>query len=295
MLKRVFNSLCGVLLLMCCSLGLAEESNPASQDSNPVQEQSRKARKKFFPGIPLGYPSTMPKGVYNVGCEQPMSEAEKKAESDYKLSLYPKILQNWVIPANYQGEKPILGITIEPTGELREIRVLKSSGDAAMDAEAIHAVQKSAPFGPLPTVGEERPPALEQVISYEVAQLKTNPRSEAEMDRLSKSLGNHIPRWIGEINKTIIARWTPPTNQTSNKQVIVVMLVDMKSGRIYKRKISVTSCDPEMDKAALAAIDASSPLPIPAPGFVYLADVITVEYVFNNEVSFIRRAKPSKP
>jgi colicin import membrane protein len=77
------------------------------------------------------------------------STARDKALAEYVNRIRAKVRQNWILPADLQGNPQCTFKVVQlPTGEVIDVRLLKSSGNAAYD-EAVHrAILKSSPLPP---------------------------------------------------------------------------------------------------------------------------------------------------
>lgn len=68
-----------------------------------------------------------------------------------KDQRYPEIARR----LGWEGEV-VLQVTLKPSGELVEVKVLKSSGRDALDSEAISKIKRRVPFPPINGLAEER-------------------------------------------------------------------------------------------------------------------------------------------
>jgi colicin import membrane protein len=77
------------------------------------------------------------------------STARDKALAEYVNRIRAKVRQNWILPQDLQGNPQCTFQVVQlPTGEVIDVRLLKSSGNAAYD-EAVHrAILKSSPLPP---------------------------------------------------------------------------------------------------------------------------------------------------
>ena len=69
----------------------------------------------------------------------------------YMKGLHQKLKSNWNPPNDSKDKKVIILFKINKKGELVSCEVYKSSGSTNLDQSAIDAVNKTAPFEPLPT------------------------------------------------------------------------------------------------------------------------------------------------
>lgn len=81
--------------------------------------------------------------------------ARDKALAEYVNRIRAKVRQNWILPQDLQGNpQAVFKVVQLPTGEVIDVRLIKSSGNAAYD-EAVHrAILKSSPL-PQPASREQ--------------------------------------------------------------------------------------------------------------------------------------------
>lgn len=91
---------------------------------------------------------------------QPLS-AGPKADPSYVIKIRTKIRSNIVLPPGIQGNpETIFDVVQFPTGEVRDLRLRKSSGNPALDQAVERAIRKSSPL-PLPDSPGQFKPNLE--------------------------------------------------------------------------------------------------------------------------------------
>jgi colicin import membrane protein len=77
--------------------------------------------------------------------------ARASALGEYIARIQAKVRGNWILPQDLQGNpEAIFLVTQLPTGEVLNIKVLKSSGNPAYDTAVERAILKSSPL-PLPS------------------------------------------------------------------------------------------------------------------------------------------------
>lgn len=86
----------------------------------------------------------------------------------YMDNLRNKIKRNWDPPKNKENNDVILKFKIARDGSLMETNIIKSSNSMAIDRAAIKALNKSAPFGPLPKQFKEESVDVEFTFDYNV-------------------------------------------------------------------------------------------------------------------------------
>lgn len=79
------------------------------------------------------------------------NNSENKSEIDrYKTLILQQIQQNWIMPQQIDNLFCILEIRLAPGGVVLGVKLIKSSGNEALDHSAIAAVNKATPL-PVPT------------------------------------------------------------------------------------------------------------------------------------------------
>lgn len=67
----------------------------------------------------------------------------------YKALILQQIQQNWIMPQNVQNLSCVLQVELAPGGMVLNVKLVKSSGNDALDRSAIAAVNKASPL-PVP-------------------------------------------------------------------------------------------------------------------------------------------------
>jgi colicin import membrane protein len=79
------------------------------------------------------------------------SAARASALGEYIGKIQAKVRGNWILPQDLQGNPEAIFLVIQlPTGEVLNIKLLKSSGNPAYDTAVERAILKSSPL-PLPS------------------------------------------------------------------------------------------------------------------------------------------------
>ncbi len=68
----------------------------------------------------------------------------------YLDALRQQVAHHWHPEASHSSEQTIVGFSISRTGQVTDIRILRSSGSTLTDQAAVTAVERASPFGPLP-------------------------------------------------------------------------------------------------------------------------------------------------
>ncbi|MBU1349462.1 TonB C-terminal domain-containing protein, partial [Patescibacteria group bacterium] len=78
----------------------------------------------------------------------------------YYSNLKAKVHRHWVLPENagskLRGLEAIVVLRIRQDGHLERVWLEKSSGNLRLDSSAIRAVERAAPFSPLPSEARGR-------------------------------------------------------------------------------------------------------------------------------------------
>jgi colicin import membrane protein len=79
------------------------------------------------------------------------SAARESALGQYTALIRAKVRGNWILPQDLQGNPEAVFLVIQlPTGEVLNVKLLKSSGNPAYDTAVERAILKSSPL-PLPS------------------------------------------------------------------------------------------------------------------------------------------------
>lgn len=134
--------------------GVADNKTGLSLNSNYSFAYSTVSApmKNIQQGTPIYY-------AHNYVCKQlkktppPQEKLLNTQEPDfepYMRELQKTIRQNWDPPKGKDSKKVVLLFKLGLDGSLINYHVMQSSGSQAVDRAAIHALQLSAPFKPLP-------------------------------------------------------------------------------------------------------------------------------------------------
>jgi TonB family protein len=81
----------------------------------------------------------------------------------YMADLQRRIKRNWFPPRTATSSRTVTHFTLDKEGNLLDCRIQESSGSAATDKSGILAVQRTAPFAPMP---EGSPPTSEVEFTF---------------------------------------------------------------------------------------------------------------------------------
>lgn len=81
---------------------------------------------------------------------------ETKASYEILDAMTTRITKSWKRPYSYQGGLEVyLRMTLEPNGELKNVRIVRASGNDAFDRSALSAVKDASPFNEIVGVDDE--------------------------------------------------------------------------------------------------------------------------------------------
>lgn len=133
----------------------------AARDKTPTKDPSEITREDLFSGVP----STFPQESQNTQDYLGARDVNKKEDTvelsttEYKyISYFAKLKRQiegvWGYPqeSRMKGEQGQLYLvfTIKRNGELANVELLRSSGYARLDQEAMRAIRAASPFAPFP-------------------------------------------------------------------------------------------------------------------------------------------------
>ena len=71
--------------------------------------------------------------------------------SEYLAGMESRVKPNWNPASRQEDRRTVLTFNIQKNGQVTGLTVVQSSGLAEVDRESIEAIEKSAPFPPLPS------------------------------------------------------------------------------------------------------------------------------------------------
>lgn len=137
-----------------------EEDAPAdvavtepTEEPEPPQPEMKAQEKVEIPG----WARTLEPG-YDVragqqGTAQPTEQASRARGGDaYLNAMGKRIVANVVYPAEARGEAGVMVVTliVNRTGTLENARMVRSTGNQALDRAGMEAISRSMPFAPFP-------------------------------------------------------------------------------------------------------------------------------------------------
>lgn len=88
----------------------------------------------------------------------------------YLNDLQTNIKSNWHPNYTKYSQNAILGFEIDKSGNLKEIKIIQSSGNKKFDKIAINAIYQTAPFSPLPAEFQQNAIDIRFTFNYNVVQ-----------------------------------------------------------------------------------------------------------------------------
>lgn len=113
---------------------------------------ARKARpvEHFDPFKPLESPSDVKSSAPRVNSRSSdvfAGQLSKQEINRYIALIQQAVQQHWRVPAVLgQVRDPLVEMVLNPDGNVARVKVLESSGNAALDASLIRAIESAAPF-----------------------------------------------------------------------------------------------------------------------------------------------------
>ncbi len=95
-------------------------------------------------------------------------DARKDDLGPYLEQLQRQVKQQWIPGLTQSSRRTVLHFTISRSGRVRGLQVARKSGFNAIDEAALSAVQRAAPFAPLPTTYSENYLSIEFTFSINV-------------------------------------------------------------------------------------------------------------------------------
>ncbi len=220
--------------------------------------------------------------------------AGKKQDPDfggYMAELQRRIKKSWSPPETDTFKQVIVIFKLKGDGALLKLRLDTTSGSISADTAALRAVEKAAPFQPLP---DGAPPTVDIEFTFDYKpHLPTGQIDKAlnakERDYYAKKLTNatsvdypfsSVTDYMTILESSIKKAWRPPLGHES-KIVSVTFRVN-KNGDVSDLKLYTSSGHGNADEAALQAIrDCARFAPPPQTGFP-----LDVQYTFDRRLNW---------
>jgi TonB family protein len=181
----------------------------------------------------------------------------------YQVALVQQVKAHWIPPAGYSGFQPVVLVIIGRHGELLGQRILRASGNANLDQQALDTVAKSGPYAPLPV-------ALSDSEAHFTVHLGTTTYHDLEQSP------DVLKAYLMSLDKQVRSHWNPPYDRRT-KQVVAFLTIS-KTGELLNAGVKRPSGFADADSAALAAIRQAAPFsPLPE---AYTQELADVEFVF---------------
>ncbi len=141
-------------------------SKPLMQAPEPIQVFSRTTD--------FGLSTTRPSGAVAPNPQEGKAEevgvdvAEDVNFGPFMADLKKRVNRNWIPPRGMESRKVVVIFLVRHDGQLLDVQIQKTSGDAEADRRAIEAIQVSAPFMALPPQIKEDILPVEFTFDYNV-------------------------------------------------------------------------------------------------------------------------------
>lgn len=124
---------------------------PAPKPPRPAAPKRRpKPAPAFDPFAPLESPSNAAANASSPRQEAVELPGERLSQSElerYIARIRARVQAQWRVPVGIEAERdPLAEMRLSPDGQVVDVRIVESSGNAALDASLIRAIQAAAPF-----------------------------------------------------------------------------------------------------------------------------------------------------
>jgi len=140
---------------------------------------TRPVTEEHYPDVPerrvVPAPTPQGPGVY-------MEQVRVPDFSEYMRKVERKITRKWHPPLSDYSTKVVVNYVILKDGELGKYYVSESSGNSRMDASAMDALKKAAPFPPLPRGFDQSSVEVKFTFDYNVYKNKSEKRGIKELE-----------------------------------------------------------------------------------------------------------------
>lgn len=136
---------------------------------------------------------------------------DKDSENNSDFKPYINYLQsdiksNWY-PLEFKGKKRAVAFfRIGRSGELKKVKIFKSSGDRKFDNEALNAVHQSAPFSPLPKEFKGSTVDVLFTFDFNYTTVKTTQAKQNEK-QISPVVFNHSYYAQSDMSSPLVKLW----------------------------------------------------------------------------------------
>ena len=225
----------------------------------------------FVDGADAETDSKTPQKVQTMPAESLKNAEEPKINAvlfkDYIENLQNEIRANWQPPQRNKSSRIVARFSVAKNGQLLESKIAQSSNNKKADCAALAAIEKSAPFSPLPDTFSGPSIDIEFTFDYNVYAVKASAPncglSAPYGYNEEKMVPAYLEKYQENLKNTIKSNWNPEKDFENSK--VAVKFVLAKDGSLISRKISESSNNQKADDAALAAIGKSAPFePFPA-------------------------------
>lgn len=112
----------------------------------------------------------------NILLEISNNNSTKTADfGSYMDNLQTNIKSNWHPDKVKYSQKTVVLFKIDKSGDLKKVKVLKSSGSRKFDKTALDAIYETAPFNPLPAEFQENSIDIKFAFNYNIVKQCFNP------------------------------------------------------------------------------------------------------------------------
>ena len=205
----------------------------------------------------------------------------------YIQDLKMKIHSNWNPPQVDESKSVKILFTIMKDGTVKDIKVIKSSGDIVADNKAIEAVKNSSPFQSLPEKYDKD--SVDILFDFEhdaFSATKNDSKISKAIAITDETLGFNFPEYNKDMQTRIYRNfYVPEKFSAKNKKLnSIIEFKVLRDGTIQKINVKASSGNQEFDNYCIDAINKSSPLP-PLPE-EYERNYVFIQYNFKFMIKY---------
>lgn len=244
----------------------------------------------MFFALPV-YSAEIPDNKASETCvivDEAQNPAEMSEEyKSYMKNLRKSIKKNWNPPRGDNSKSTVLLFKLSKDGQLSDCKVNQSSGDEVFDKSAVEAVEKAAPFAPLPEIAPEYTDVLftfdYKVFAGQMAApsslvFKSTPNSPVRL--LWKNMKNKEDKkvfkaYLEQVAKVLIY----VQYDGKNKNLVRIKFTINKEGNVIFAKVSGSTGDKDFNNQILSKVKTLEFGEIPEQ---LKLNEITFEIEFNN-------------
>lgn len=193
----------------------------------------------------------------------PVYAAKHKNIQHYTNSILNEINHNWKPDKEiYTSKRIIVEFDIDKSGNLDNLEFVKSSNIEKLDTSIINAVQKTAPFDPLPVSYKKDKASVQFTFNFNNFKEKSKKEIKKQFDNQEKQMLEKFSRGQKSLYKKykshvltrVNANWKRPLN-TKPKDVFLTFNVKKNQSKLSEIKVLNTSGSRIYDDMSIDALE----------------------------------------